>query len=151
MRIDVFRKWRPIAAAWSVMCLMAACGGGGDGGTGPGGGDLAGDYRLISANDGALPATFTAQNCDPAQFTGGSLTLNTDGTFEMDVSYIDDEGNATGFPDHGHYQRHGDQLMFSSEEWGDQFEGEVDGGLVWTYYDFCEHAPGPDLDLAFAQ
>lgn len=151
MRLDLFRRWRPVAAWWSVVCLMAACGGGSDAGTGPGGGDLTGDYQLISANDAALPALYTAQNCDPARFTGGSLTLHNNGTFEMDVSYVNAANGADGFQDHGSYRRQGDQLLFSSDAWGDQFEGELDGGLVWTYYDFCGGAPGADLDLAFAQ
>ena len=154
MRLGVFRNWRPVAA-WSMVCLMAACGGGHDGGTGPGGGggggnDLAGDYSLISANDGALPATYTSNICDPALFTGGSLTLHSNGSFEMSVSYTNDDGGNDGFQDHGSYRRNGDQLQFESEAWGDEFEGELDGGLVWTYYDFCNDNQGADLDLAFA-
>jgi len=34
-----------------------------------------------------LPTTVTSNICAPARFTGGWLTLNADGTFEMDVSY----------------------------------------------------------------
>jgi hypothetical protein len=38
---------------------------------------------------------------------------------------------------------------FTSEAWGGQFEGEVDGGTVWLSWDFCGDTPGADLDLAF--
>jgi hypothetical protein len=37
MGLDIIGKWRRTAAAWSVLCRLAACGGG-SGGTGPGGG-----------------------------------------------------------------------------------------------------------------
>lgn len=35
--------------------------------------------------------------------------------------------------------------------WGDQFEGEVAGGTVWFYYDFCNDNQGEDLDLAWSR
>ncbi len=49
MGLDIIGKWRRIAAAWSVLCLVAACGGG-SGGTGPGGGAaVAGASRVTTS------------------------------------------------------------------------------------------------------
>jgi hypothetical protein len=149
MGLEIARKWRPVAAWWSVMCLMAACGGG-DGGTGPGGGEITGDYRLMGVNDAALPAPFTSNICPPAQFINGSMTLSANGTFQMAVSYVNEQNAPDGFQDHGRFQQHDDQLVFVSEAWGDQFEGELDGRVVVAHYDFCNDNQGADLDLAFA-
>jgi hypothetical protein len=80
----------------------------------------------------------------------GGLRLSPNGTFQISVTYVNDQNAPDGFQDHGRYTQHGDELRFESEAWGDTFEGEADGGLVWTYYDFCNDNQGADLDLAFA-
>src|SRR6478609_2571629 len=124
MGLDTPRKGRLIATATLLsMALIAACGG--SGGTGPngggGGGAIAGDYYLVKANDEDLPATFTSDVCPPAQFTGGGIRLGADGTYQMAIAYVNNEGAQDGFQDHGHYRRQGDQLQFTSESWGDSF------------------------------
>lgn len=154
MGLDTRRKGRLIATATLLsMALVAACGG--DSGTGPNGGGggsaIAGDYYLVKANDEDLPATFTSDVCPPAQFTGGGIRLGADGTFQMAISFVNNEGAQDGFQDHGRYRRQGDQLQFTSESWGDSFEGELDGGLVWADYDFCNDNQGADLWLGFGQ
>ena len=154
MGLDTPRKGRLIATATLLsMALIAACGG--DSGTGPngggGGGAIAGDYYLVKANDEDLPATFTSDVCPPAQFTGGGIRLGADGSYQMAIAYVNNEGAQDGFQDHGHYRRQGDQLQFTSEAWGDSFQGELDGGLVWADYDFCNDNQGADLWLGFGQ
>ena len=149
--IGIPRRWRRLAAG-SLVALAAACGGGdGDGGTGPGaGGDLAGSYQLVGANDAPVPTVVTSNVCSPAQIQGGSMRLGTDGRFELRFDWQDESGQQyTG--DHGRYQQAGDELHFVSEAWDDEFEGEVDDGLVWIYYDFCADNQGEDLDLAWAR
>ena len=151
MRLGIMAKWR-IAAAGFAACLMAACGG--SGGTGPGGGGggggLDGDYQLIGANNQTLPTAVMSNICAPALFTGGTLTLNADGSFEMNVSYTNDQGAPDGFQDHGRYQQHGAQVLFSSDAWGDQFQADFNGAVMITHYDFCSDNQGAELELDFA-
>jgi hypothetical protein len=147
MGLDIIGKWRRVAAAWCVVCLVAACGGG-SGGTG--GGEVEGDFQLIGANNQAVPTTVTSNICGPARFTNGSLTLYTDGTFEMDVSYTNDQGATDGFQDHGRYQANGTEFLFTSEAWGDQFQAEFNGAVMITHYDFCSDNQGAELELDFA-
>ncbi len=140
-------------AAWmSLACLTAACGGGKDGPTGPGGGggDFAGDYLLVGANDDALPAVVTSNGCSAIQIVNGGLTLSADGQFQMQFNWQDVNGEAQFSGDHGRYRQEGDGLVFTSEAWGDQFEGGVDDGLLSVSWDFCGDTPGAELDLAFS-
>ncbi len=145
--LELIRTWRryPVVAA---LVLAVACGGG-DGGTGPGGGGaLAGTYELVGINEDGLPEEEQVENCMPAVFTNGSMTLDEDGNFQLSVDYENMEG-PDGFQDHGGFQRDGGtDLSFDSEAWGDHFEGEVEGDLVVLYYDFCTNG-GADIDLVF--
>ena len=152
--LGIPRRWRPMATAWSLVFLAAACGGGKDGGTGPngpGGGELAGDYLLVGANDAAVPATVESNGCSPIQILSGGMTLGADGRWQMQFNWQNTNGEPKFTGDHGRYRLADVQLAFTSEAWGDQFEGEVDGGVVWLYYDFCGDTPGEDLDLAFSR
>ena len=154
MGLDIIGKGRRIAAAWSILCLVAACGGG-SGATGPGGGaggggEVEGDFQLIGANNQTWPTTVTSNICGPARFTNGSLTLYTNGTFEMDVSYTNDQGAGDSFQDHGRYQQNGTQFVFTSEAWGDQFQADFNGAVMITHYDFCSDNQGAELELDFA-
>ena len=151
--LGVPRYRRPMAAWWSLVCLVAACGGGKDGNTGPsgGGGQLAGDYLLVGANNDAVPAVVESNGCSPVQILNGGMTMGADGSWQMQFNWQDGNGAQKFTGDHGHYRLTNTQLQFTSDAWGDQFEGEVDGGTVWLYYDFCADTPGEDLDLAFSQ
>ncbi|MGH7514929.1 MAG: hypothetical protein ACREOQ_18645, partial [Gemmatimonadales bacterium] len=117
---------------------------------GGGGGGLDGDYQLVGANNETLPTTVTSNICAPARFTSGSLTLNANGTFEMEVSYTNDQGAPDGFQDHGRYQANGADVQFTSEAWGDQFQAEFNGAVMITQYDFCADNQGAELELDFA-
>jgi hypothetical protein len=144
---ELKRMWRTLPVSAGLV-LAVACGGDNDGGTGPGGGSLSGSYQLVGVDEDGLPEVIQVENCGPARFTSGSMTLDEDGNFELSIVYDDEEG-PDGFQDHGRFQRQGDtDLSFSSVAWGDQFAGEVDGDLVVLYYDFCANGVY-DIDFVF--
>ena len=136
---------------WTVLVLAAACGG--DGGTGPGGGGggVAGSYGLVGANDEAVPAVVLSNVCPPVQITNGTLQLSGDGQFQMRFDYRDENGQPDWTGDHGTYEHQGGDLLFASEAWGDQFEGEIDDGVLYLWYDFCADGQGAELELAFTR
>ena len=147
-------RWRPVAAWWSMVCLAAACGGGKDGGTtgpGGGGGNVAGDYLLVGADNNALPAVVESAGCSPIQVVNGGMTLNTDGSFLMQFNWNNTDGEPRFTSDHGRYRNTNNGLQFSSDAWGDQFQGEVDGDVVSLHWDFCQDTPGAEMGLAFSR
>lgn len=151
-RLGISRRWRPVAACVSLAFLAAACGGGHDGGTGPNGGNgqVAGDYLLVGAGGNAVPTVINSPVCGPSEIDNGGLTLSADGTYQMQFNWRDENG-AQFAGDHGRYHVGGNGLQFTSEAWGDQFEGGTDGGTVWLTWDFCADNQGPELDLAFSK
>jgi hypothetical protein len=158
MWLGIIRRWRPVLAWWVLVCLAAvlaaACGGGKDG-TGPsvnGGGRYAGDYRLAGANDEAVPTVVTSDACAPARIVNGGLTVNRNGQWEMQFNWEDNTGAPIFLGDRGHWEEEIDGwVRFSSEQWGDSFEGELDEELMWIDYDFCSNDPPGDLELAFSR
>ena len=141
---------RLMAACVSLACLAAACGGGKDGGvTGPGGGAIAGDYLLVGAGGNAVPTVVNSPVCGANEIDNGGLTLGADGSYEMQFNWQDENG-ANYSADHGRYRVQGNQIQFSSEAWGDQFQGRVAGGLVDLTWDFCADNQGPELELTFS-
>ncbi|MGH7514095.1 MAG: hypothetical protein ACREOQ_14365 [Gemmatimonadales bacterium] len=151
-RLGMFRRWRPVAACVSLTLLAAACGGGHDGGTGPNGGNgqVAGDYRLAGAGGNAVPAVINSPVCGASEIDNGGLTLSADGTYQMQFNWRDETGPQFA-GDHGSYKLTANGLQFTSEAWGDQFQGGVDGGTVWLTWDFCNDNQGPELDLTFSK
>jgi len=106
----VLGRSRLMAACVSLVCLAAACGGGKDGPTGPGGG----------------------------------------GSGEVAGDYWRDQNGANYSSDHGRYRLQGNRLQFTSRRGGDQFEGQVGGGLLELTWDFCNDNQGPELQLTFS-
>src|SRR5262245_45643226 len=97
-----------LMAAWVALgCLVAACGGGKDA-TGPGGGTggLAGDYVLIGAGGNAVPTVVNSDVCGANEIDNGSLTLGTDGSYEMRFDWQDENGPNYS-SDHGRYRVQG--------------------------------------------
>jgi hypothetical protein len=139
-----------LMAAWvSLGCLVAACGGGKDA-TGPGSGNgaLAGDYLLVGAGGNAVPAVVNLEVCGANEIDSGGLTLDPSGSYEMRFNWQDENG-ANYSADHGRYRVQGARIEFSSEAWGDEFEGQAAGGLLELTWDFCNDDQGPDLRLTF--
>ena len=140
-----------LMAAWvSLGCLVAACGGGKDS-TGPDGGGtgaLAGEYLLIGAGGNTVPAVVNSPICGANEIDNGGLTLGTDGSYEMQFNWQDENGPNYS-ADHGRYRVQGNRVKFSSEAWGDEFEGQAAGGLLELTWDFCNDNEGPDLRLTF--
>ncbi|MEZ0333934.1 MAG: hypothetical protein ACAI18_07990 [Gemmatimonadales bacterium] len=133
------------ALALCSTLVLTGCGGS-DGGTGPGGGGIGGQYELVGINEDALPESEVIENCSETVFYSGSLSLDND-SFEMRVEKDDLDGE-DWFGDHGTFERDGNDLHFRSEAWGDEFEGEVEGSLVVLYYDYCANGVA-DVDLVF--
>ncbi len=104
-----------------------------------------------SANGVALPALVPSEACGPSRVLEGSLRLSADGRFEMRFDRVEADGQPDWSGDHGVYQLTGDELRFSSEAWGDQFEGEIDEGVVYLDWDLCNDGLGAELELAFAR
>ena len=153
MWLGIIRKWRPVLAWWSLICLAAACGGGKDG-TGPngGGGQYAGDYQLAGANDEEVPAVVTSDACAPARIINGGLSLSRNGQWQMQFDWENNDGEPKSLGDRGHWEEEIDGwVRFYSEQWGDSFEGELDEELMWIDYDFCTNDPPGDLELAFSR
>ena len=147
---------RLVAACASLVCLAAACGGGKDGPAGPGGdgngggnGAVAGDYLLVGAAGNAVPTIVNSPVCGQNEIENGGLTLDQDGTYQLQFNWQDENG-ASYSADHGRYQVQGARLEFTSEAWGDQFEGQVAGGLIQLTWDFCNDNQGPELELTFS-
>lgn len=146
-------RWFELQRVWRTLPMLAvvlagACGGGDDdGGTGPGGGPLAGTYEMVGVNEDGLPETEQMEDCTPTLFDSGSLSLGENGSWQFEVN-VEDETGAWTLGDGGEYQRDGADLMFASAQYGDQFEGEIEGDLVVLYYDFCANGEA-DIDLVF--
>ena len=150
-RLGMLGNSRLMAACVSLVCLAAACGGGKDGGaTGPGNGgndQVAGDYLLVGAGN-AVPTVVNSPVCGQNEIQNGGLTLGEDGSYQMQFNWQDENGPNYS-SDHGRYRLQGNRLQFSSDAWGDQFEGQVGGGLLELTWDFCSDNQGPELQLTF--
>jgi hypothetical protein len=146
---------RILVGGWVVL-LASACGGG-DGPTAPGGnggngggnggnGDIAGAYDLINLGGRvSLPIDLQIEACPMVRFMGGGLKLYGDGTWEMAVE-LQDENGPQKLSDQGNYEQEGTDLWFESADYGDSFEGSVDGTVVKFDYDYC---PNGETDIQF--
>jgi hypothetical protein len=140
---EISRVWQ--AGTIGLALLAAACGGGGDA-TGPGG-PTAGTYQLVSTNGDMVPAIEQTEHCSPSRFKDGFLTLTADGGWQMSVE-LDDETGSHVAQDHGQYQQDGGDLSFDSVQFGDSFDGEIEGQQVVVHYDFCANGVA-DTDFEF--
>lgn len=149
-RFEMLGGRRLMAACVSLACLVAACGGGKDGPTGPGGGNgqVAGEYLLVGAGGNAVPTVVNSEVCGANEIDNGGLTLGGDGSYEMRFDWQDEDGPNYS-ADHGRYRVQGNRIQFTSEAWGDEFEGQAAGGLLELTWDFCNDNQGPELRLTF--
>jgi hypothetical protein len=135
------RDLRTLAYALTLS-LAAACGGGHDplrpgGGGGDGGGDqgIAGDYQLVNYGGRvSLPIELHIESCPAVTFTGGALTIYDDDTWDLTLDYTDANG-ADYLEDEGSLTQTGTALSFTSDDYGDSFQGSVDGRVVKFDYD----------------
>jgi hypothetical protein len=149
---------RPTSRRWSLVLTalivagFAACGGGsGGGGMGPSDdiGDIVGHYKLVMTDDVLTPVTIDFEACDDVRFRIGELLLSDDGRWQTFIRFFDADGAEQDATDSGRFSRADDRLMFQSEDYGDQFKGEIRGGLVHLYYDWCGEGHA-DVDFEFA-
>ena len=139
----VRRHLRTLACA-VTLSLAAGCGGGHspvdpNAGGGGGGGDngIAGDYRMVNYGGRvSLPIALQIEGCAMATFTGGSLTIYDDDTWYLTIDYTDADGQQQ-LEDEGDLVQNGTTLSFSSADYGDSFQGSVEGTVVKFDYDFC--------------
>ncbi len=105
MWLGIVRRWWPVLAWWSLISLVAACGGGKDG-TGPNGstGQYAGDYILAGADDEAMPTVVTSDACAPARIVNGGLTVSRNGEWQMQFNWEDNDGEPKSVGDQGHWE-----------------------------------------------
>ena len=151
-----YRRLRILTCALTLS-LAAGCGGGHSpvepgGGGGGGGGDqgIAGDYTL--ANYGgrvSLPIELQIENCPAVTFTGGELTIYDDDTWDLTLDYTGGNG-ADYLEDQGSLVQNGTALSFSSADYGDSFQGSVDGRVVKFDYDWCPNGQS-DMQPWFAK
>jgi hypothetical protein len=145
---NVHRRLRTLACALTLS-LAAGCGGGhspvepgggdGHGGGGGGGGNqgIAGDYTLVNYGGRvSLPIELQIESCPAVTFTGGELTIYDDDTWDLTLDYTGANG-ADYLEDEGSLVQNGATLSFSSADYGDSFQGSVDGRVVKFDYDWC--------------
>ena len=126
-------RWISTTAALGLALLTAACGGGDSGG--PSGG-LAGDWQLVRVNEDGLPEN-EEYPWGTAGFTDGGLSLCADGCWEMWIEYDKVElGETWVLEDNGGFEVNGNQMLFSSEHYGDEFTAVRNGNSITLTYDF---------------
>jgi hypothetical protein len=152
------RDLRRLACALTLV-LAAGCGsghnpvepgggggndGGGNGGGGNGGGPIgggnegiAGEYQLVNYGGRvSLPIELQIESCPAVTFTGGGLTIYDNTTWYLTLDYTDANG-ADYLEDEGSLVQNGTALSFTSADYGDSFQGSVDGRVVKFDYDWC--------------
>jgi len=141
---DLERAWR--YSVVGALLVAGACGGGSDA-TGPGGGNTAGTYQLVRTNGDPVPAIVQTEHCTPTRFNDGFITLTADGSWQFSIE-TDDEAGSHRAQDHGQYERDGADLVFNSIQYGDSFDGEIEGGQLVLHYDYCANGEA-DTDFEF--
>jgi hypothetical protein len=119
-------------------------GGGGNGGGNGGGGDvgggdqgIAGEYQLVNYGGRvSLPIELQIEGCPAVTFTGGGLTIYDNDSWYLTLDYTDANG-ADYLEDEGSLVQNGTALSFTSADYGDTFQGSVDGRVVKFDYDWC--------------
>jgi hypothetical protein len=142
--------WRRALAIGSLL-LATACEGhtdpttpGGDGNDNEG---VIGEYALASIGKVALGNELQIETCIPVRFTGGDMNVYENGAWDFTVT-ITSRNGTTKFRDWGSYEQAGSALWFSSDEYGDSFEGTFDGAAAKLDYDFCPNGE-TDIQLVF--
>lgn len=125
-----------------ALALLAGCGGG-DKAAAPK--TVHGTYPLVSYNGSALPALLIQVPGYKAELTGGTITLNNNGSFTDSYSIRETEGTTvtnTTYPCGGTWAQSGNTLSLQeavSADCGAQATGSWDGNntltLTWDGFD----------------
>jgi len=157
------RDLRTLACALTLS-LAAGCGGGhdpvgpGGGGGNDGGGNggghqsIVGDYQLANyCGRVSLPIELQIETCPAVTFTGGELTIYDDDTWDLTLDYTS-PGGADYLEDEGSLTQTGTALSFTSDDYGDSFQGSVtaDNRVVKFDYDWCPNGQS-DMQPWFAR
>jgi hypothetical protein len=145
------RNWCRLAVAAVSLAGLVACGGGNGGTTALDDGiqDLAGQYQLVTSDNAPIPVNILFDNCEHIQVRSGELQLSDDGSWQMLIHVLDPQGNPRDETDQGQFSRAGNRLQFQSEDYGDQFRGELQPPLVHLYYDWCGEGSA-DAEFGFS-
>lgn len=154
-RLPTIQSARGLAlAALSVVLLGGTTACGSDGGAGPEEG-VAGTYELRLVNRVVLPMSET-YSWGIDSFHGGSLRIDEDGTWSLQIRGGTSFGLDGGFPapwtvtDFGEFVVDGGNLAFSSGSTGLQFSGSWDGSAVTIVYDWDPHfSADPETEFLF--
>jgi hypothetical protein len=116
------------------LAFLSACGGGGDGATGPQA-TVVGVYQLQSINASPLPFTILQIGADRIEITGSQLSLNADNSFtEITTFRVTESGTVTTETGQtlGAYSRNGNNITFTDASDGSTYSASWDGGRQIT-------------------
>lgn len=135
-------------APWTALVLAIGCGGGDKGPTGPGGGQGAERYELVSLGRMGLPADVALEGCTMTRFYSGRLDVADDGTWQIGLEVHDGVDGDWGYLDEGEIDDDGETVWFDSWVSGSSYPGAVDGTEITLMYDWCFDGV-PDVQLVF--
>ena len=133
-----------LAAALALAALTAACGS--DSATGPTKTQMAGTYPMATVRGLSVPRTFTDPAGSKLTIEGGSLTIKSDGTYEL--NYKGRLNSLTfNLTDEGNYALSGAAVSFTPDDGDPGYTGRVNGKSMLV--DGFKIA-GVKFDLGFA-
>jgi hypothetical protein len=146
------RSWRIrrliTLAPWTALVLGIGCGSGDEGPAGPGGGQGAESYELVSLGRIGLPADVAVEDCTLTRFYGGGLNVAEDGTWEIRLQVHDDIDGDWGYVDEGQIEDDGETVWFDSWISGSSYPATVNGTEMKLMYDWCYDGV-QDVQLVF--
>ncbi len=131
---------------WPAVLLAAACGGD-KGPAGPGGGEGAASYELVSLGRVGLPADLQVEDCSETRFYAGELDVDENGDWQISLQVHDFSGD-WGYLDEGESTEDDGTVWFDSDVSGSTYRGTVAGSEVTITYDWCYDGT-PDVQLVF--
>ena len=124
------RQLACILAAVVPLSIFGACGD--DEGTGPGESSIVGSYTLQTVNGNTLPWRYLVLGNDWAEITGGSGTINANGSYSLTANFRTMESGQTDTfseTSTGTYVRSGNAITFTASD-GTRASGVISGTQI---------------------